>query len=59
MASETTDESEREVIEIDIDDIVDEAEDDRRREISAELFDDDPFADEGDLDVEPDSEPSW
>ena len=46
-----------EVIEIELDDIVDEVEDDRRREV-AEMFDDDPFADEGDLDVDIESEPS-
>lgn len=36
---------------------IDEAEEDRRREISNALFDDDPFADDGDLDYE--AEPSF
>jgi hypothetical protein len=59
MVPESEDQpNEREVVEIDNDDIIDEVEDHRRREV-AELFDDDPFADDGDLDMELESEPSW
>lgn len=59
MVPEDKDEpGEGDVVDINKKDVVDETEDDRRRELQAELFDDDdPFADEGDLDVE--SEPSW
>jgi len=43
-------------LDTDDEDGLDETEEDRRRELSA-LFDDDPFADDGDLDYE--AEPSF
>ena len=44
-------------LEVDDTDILDESEDDRSREIRSALFDDDPFADDGELDYE--AEPSF